>query len=276
MIGGGPFHLQAGQWTDDTSMALCLATSLLRCGGFDPQDQMNRYRRWYREGYLSSTGKCFDIGGTVHSAIHAFELTDQPYSGSSDPQSAGNGSIMRLAPIPMFYALEPLQAMHLAEESSRTTHAAQAALDACRYFAGLMVGALNGEDKETILASNYSPISGQGPHGYCEEIKSIAEGSFKMKQPPEIRGTGYVVRSLEAALWALYESSTFEEGALLAVNLGSDADTTGAVYGQLAGALYGIDAIPNSWKEKLAMKDLIEDTAQGLLQSASKHAEGQK
>jgi ADP-ribosyl-[dinitrogen reductase] hydrolase len=254
-------------------MALCLAESLLHYRGFNARDQMDRYQRWYRDGYLSSTGKCFDIGGTVSSAIHAFERTGEPYSGSSDPQTAGNGSIMRLAPIPMFYAFEPEKAVHFAAESSRTTHATQAALDACRYFAGLIVGALNDQDKQTILASDYSPVSQLSSHRYCDEMKSVAGGSFKEKQPPEIRGTGYVVKSLEAALWALYESSTFKEGALLAVNLGDDADTTGAVYGQLAGALYGVEAIPPEWREKLAMKDLIEEAAQSLFQSASEHTE---
>ena len=107
MVGGGPFGLQPGQWTDDTSMALCLAESLISRKGFDPLDQMERYRRWYREGYLSSTNTCFDIGNTVRCAIHAFERTNEPYSGSTNPQSAGNGSIMRLAPVPLFYACQP-------------------------------------------------------------------------------------------------------------------------------------------------------------------------
>ena len=103
MVGGGPFKLQPGQWTDDTSMALCLAESLIECNGFNPQDQMERYRRWYREGYLSSTDTCFDIGNTVRTAIQVFEKTGEAYSGSTDPYSAGNGSIMRLAPVPLFY-----------------------------------------------------------------------------------------------------------------------------------------------------------------------------
>ena len=100
MVGGGPFRLDPGQWTDDTSMALCLAESLITQQGFDPADQMARYVRWWREGHLSSNGTCFDIGGTVRGALSRFEISGEPFSGSTDPQSAGNGSIMRLAPVP--------------------------------------------------------------------------------------------------------------------------------------------------------------------------------
>jgi len=124
MTGGGPFDLKPGEWTDDTSMALCLAESLIETGGFDPVDQLDRYLRWYRDGHLSSTGSCFDIGNTVRQALLRFEITREPYCGSTHPRSAGNGSIMRLAPVPLFYALSPEEAIEKAGESSRTTHGA--------------------------------------------------------------------------------------------------------------------------------------------------------
>ncbi len=143
MIGGGPFKLQPGQWTDDTSMALCLAESLIEQKGFDPIDQMKRYVRWYRNGYLSSTGKCFDIGNTIKAALHNFEKTGNPYSGSTNPRSAGNGSLMRLAPVPLAYATQPRQAIDLSANSSRTTHGTRVAVDACRYLAGISGDCLN-------------------------------------------------------------------------------------------------------------------------------------
>lgn len=259
MVGGGPFGLLPGQWTDDTSMALCLAESLLACGGFDARDQMTRYVKWWREGHLSATGVCFDIGVTVQGALRTFEKTGDPFSGSTDPQTAGNGSIMRLAPVPLFYAQDPEKAIHWAAESSKTTHGAKQAVDACRYLAGLIVGTLEGRSKDALLASGFCPVVGLWDAEPLEaEIQAIAAGSFKVKNPPDIQGSGYVVRSLEAALWAFYHSHTFEDGALLAVNLGDDADTTGAVYGQLAGAFYGVDGIPVTWREKVAMRDLIE------------------
>ena len=124
MIGGGPFDLSAGQWTDDTSMALCLATSLLECDGFDARDQMDRYCRWHEQGYLSSTGHCFDIGGTIGAALDGYRTSTDPFAGSSDPHAAGNGCIMRLAPIPMFYFPDLDTAGIRSAESSRTTHQA--------------------------------------------------------------------------------------------------------------------------------------------------------
>jgi ADP-ribosyl-[dinitrogen reductase] hydrolase len=267
LVSASPFELSVGEWTDDTSMALCLATSLVERKGFDAGDQMQRYLRWLHEGYLSSTGRCFGIGRTVLSALRRFEQTGDPFAGPSDPQTAGNGSIMRLCPVPLFYARSPHQAMEQAAHSSRTTHGAQTALDACRYLAALLVGAVQGESKEELLSPYYSPVPNywqQSP--LTPEIEEIAAGSFKGRQPPEIRGTGYVVKSLEAALWAFNQSTSFREGCLLAVNLGDDADTTGAVYGQLAGAFYGEQGIPQEWRMRLAHRSLIEFLADQLFE----------
>lgn len=265
MVGGGPFQLMPGQWTDDTSMALCLAESLIECQGFNPVDQMTRYLRWYRSGHLSSTGTCFDIGNTIRAALRRFESSGDPFSGETSPHAGGNGSLMRLAPIPIAYVQYPITAMHLAGEMSRTTHGAAEPIDACRYFTGLTIGALNGVSKAELLSPLYCPIPGLwDSNPLTSKIHSIAAGSFKTKNPPAIRGTGYVVDTLEAALWAFHSSHTFEKGALLAVNLGDDADTTGAIYGQLAGAYYGVDAIPVSWKEKLSFSGMILEMADRL------------
>ncbi len=266
MIGGGPHGLEAGYWTDDTSMALCLAESLIECGGFDPADQLSRYVRWFREGHLSSTGLCFDIGNTTVEALRRFERTGEPYCGSTDPRAAGNGSIMRLAPVPLFFAQQPEEAIERSADSSRTTHAAENAVDACRYFGALLVGAVRGAGKEDLLSERYSHVPGYWEEKpLTPEMDEVASGSLKRKEPPEIRGSGYVVRSLEAALWAFHRGGTFDEGALLAVNLGDDADTTGAVYGQLAGAFYGAGGIPEAWLRKLAHRSLIEAHATRLL-----------
>ncbi|MEN6292236.1 MAG: ADP-ribosylglycohydrolase family protein [Methanobacterium sp.] len=266
MIGGGSFNLKPGEWTDDTSMALCLAESLIEKQGFDPADQLERYTLWYREGYLSVNGKCFDIGNTTREALHKFEETHGPYCGPTYERSAGNGSIMRLAPVPIFYFSSPEDAVSNAGKSSRTTHGHILTVDACRYMAGLIVGAMMGHKKEQILSCRYCPVSGfWDTHELAPEIDEIARGSFKHKNPPEVVGSGYVVKSLEAALWAFYNSDNFEEGALTAVNLGDDADTTGAVYGQIAGAYYGESGIPESWKNKLTCCDLIQSFADRLI-----------
>jgi ADP-ribosylglycohydrolase len=273
IVGGGPFDLEAGQWTDDTSMALCLAESLIENQLFDPVDLMESYIRWYREGHFSSTGRCFDIGNTIRGALVNFEETREPFCGSTHPHSAGNGSIMRLAPVPMFFANKPIDAIERAAESSRTTHGAQTAVDACRYMAGLIVGALNGVDKSQLLAARYCPEPGYWKaHPLSFEIDEIAAGSFKEKNPPEIKGSGYVVKSLEAALWAFFHGKDFKDGALLAVNLGDDADTTGAVYGQIAGAFYGLKGIPGEWREKIAFRELILQFADQLFEFAQNTA----
>ena len=203
-------------------------------------------------------------------ALNRYRDTGEPFAGSTDPYSAGNGSLMRLAPAPLFFASNPEHAIHMSGESSRTTHGATTCIHACRYFGGLIVGAVQGESKEELLSPRYSPVAGLWyRQSLCAEIDEIAAGSFKSKEAPEIVGSGYVVKSLEAALWAFHKSSTFEEGCLLAVNLGDDADTTAAIYGQIAGVHYGFDGIPATWRERIAEGALITKLADGLWQSGT-------
>lgn len=252
MVGGGPFNLAAGQWTDDTSMALCLAESLVECKGFDPADQMRRYVRWWREGHHSSTERCFDIGNTTRGSLEQFQETGEPYAGPTDPGTAGNGSLMRLAPVPLYFVNRPIDAIERAADSSRTTHAAPNAVDACRLMAWWIVCAMQGMEKAVILSADNEPAPGYWRASpLAAEIEAIRQGSFRDREPPEIAGMGFVVKCLEAAAWAFHKAGSFREGCLLAANLGNDADTTAAVYGQLAGAFYGEAGIPASWREKV-------------------------
>lgn len=270
MIGGGPFGLAPGQWTDDTSMALCLAASLVERQGFDARDQLDRYVRWWQTGYMSVTGDCFDIGNTVRASLQRYRDTGATEAQVLNPTNGGNGSIMRLAPAVLAFANQPELAIARAADSSRTTHAAPVAVDCCRYMAALIVGALRGEPKATLLAPRYSPAPGlweQQP--LYPPVDTIAAGSFR-RSPPEIRGTGYVADSLEAALWAFASSENFRDGCLLASNLGDDSDTTAAVYGQIAGAFYGERGIPAPWLERLAWREQIEGLADGLIALAER------
>ncbi|MEI6297421.1 MAG: ADP-ribosylglycohydrolase family protein [bacterium] len=265
MVGGGIFDLEPGQWTDDTSMALCLAESLITCKGFDPIDQLKRYSKWFEEGYLSSTGECFDIGNATHDALVRFMATNEPYCGSKNPRSAGNGSIMRLAPIPIFYADVSLSELaNFAAKSSQTTHAAATCVDACEYMTHIIVGLLKGLPKDEVLSPTFHLPA-------TSEICAIAVDSSYCGEPPEINGGGYVVSTLEAALWAFYKTNNFKDGLLKVVNLGRDADTTGAVYGQIAGAFYGLKDIPKDWVNKIAMKELILDFATKLYNQREQH-----
>ena len=257
MTGGGPFRLKAGQWMDDTSMALCLATSLIDRGEFDPVDQMNRYCDWYENGYLSSTGHCFDIGNTVRQALEMYKQTGNPFSGSVDAYTAGNGSVMRLAPIPMFYFPDLEKTIYFAGESSRTTHGALECVEACQLFAEILFNAFYNKSKEAILFQITFPPT-------TPNIKNIALGKYHNKNESEIKGSGYVVQSLEAALWCFYQTSTFEAAILKAANLGEHADTTAAICGQIAGTYYGETGIPPQWLERLTRRDEIAVLAEKL------------
>jgi len=258
MVGKGPFNLKPGQWTDDTSMALCLATSLINVKGFDAVDQMNRYCNWYEHGYLSSTGHCFDIGSTTRQALHRYKDTGDPFAGSNAPLSAGNGSLMRLAPVPMFYFPDRERMLHFSSESSRTTHGATECIDACRLFSDMLLRALTGLNKQDVLFGS-DPGMVVSP-----AIQAIARGEYRNKSINDIHGTGYVVNSLEAALWCFLMTESFDQAILQAANLGDDADTTAAICGQIAGAFYGESLIPAHWLERVAMRDAISKLADEL------------
>src|SRR5687767_4689117 len=258
MTGGGPFRLAPGQWTDDTSMALCLAASLVECRGFDARDQIERYCRWQDEGYYSSTGRCFDIGMTVRAALDRYRSTKDPFAGPTLPNTAGNGCITRLAPVPMFFCADPDSARANSAESSRITHGAPECLDACRLFGGMLQRALVGETKEEVLLGEAQTFQGS------PALMMVARGDYRQKDEKSLRPSGYVVDCLEAALWCFRKTRSFERAVLRAANLGGDADTTAAVCGQLAGAFYGAQAIPSQWVSKLAMHEEIARLADSL------------
>jgi ADP-ribosyl-[dinitrogen reductase] hydrolase len=258
LVGGGPFELPAGKWTDDTSMALCLAASLLHCHGFDARDQMTRYVNWWRWGYLSSTDRCFDIGMTVQSALSRFLDSGDPIAGSRDRRSAGNGSLMRLAPVVLFYFPDRDEVIRFARESSATTHGAAEAEECCVVFAALIAEALAGKAKSGLVSIEGLALAEPA-------VREIAAGSYLSRHQDEIRGTGYCVKSLEAALWCFQQNDNFAEVVLQAANLGDDADTTAAIAGQIAGAHYGASGIPAAWLAKLHMRAEIEDYAQALM-----------
>ena len=263
MVGGGPFKLQPGQWTDDTSMALCLAASLVE-NGFDTHDQMQRYTLWHDEGYMSSNGNCFDIGNATSSALERFRSSGNPEAGSTQADSAGNGSIMRLAPVPIYYLDTPELAIEMSEAQSKTTHSAPECLVACRMLAETLIRALQGLPKDQLMAPSQQTLP------MSDALRSIAEGQYKTKSETQIRGTGYVVESLEAAFWCFWQTDSFKDCVLLAANLGDDADTTAAVAGQLAGAFYGETGIPQQWLAKLTMAKEIGQLAEQLAKQMPK------
>lgn len=257
MVGGGVFNLKPGQWTDDTAMALALADSLISCRGFDAKDLMQRFVRWYRHGEYSCTGRCVDIGLATRAALVHYELTGDPYAGSTDPYSAGNGSLMRLAPVALFALDDEDRALQIAADQSRTTHAAKPCVEACQFFVSLLRAAILGK-RGTIaharqLGRNYPAIH------------HVTDRNWNQRDRDDIVSGGYVISTVEAALWSVTRTGSFEEALILAVNLGQDADTVGAVTGQLAGAIYGASSIPLRWRARLAWQSKIDDTARQLL-----------
>jgi ADP-ribosyl-[dinitrogen reductase] hydrolase len=259
MHGGGRFRLPPGAFTDDTSMAICLAESLIACGEHDPADQLRRYVDWYRRGDNSSTGDCFDIGTTTEQALQRFEATGRTDVADPSEQAAGNGSLMRLAPAPLF-AASAEEAGSLGAASSVTTHAAPQAVDACRLFAVALFHAVEGTPREQVLDVRRLPAEGVHP-----AVAKVVAGSYLEREPPAIEASGYVVKTLEAALWAVATTGSFSDAVLRAVNLGDDADTVGAVTGQLAGALYGEQAIPEEWRTTLFEAERIGGLADALI-----------
>ena len=241
---GGPFNLKAGQWTDDTSMALCLAESLLACGELDLKDNLDRYCRWWKKGENSVTGDCFDIGVGTRTALCNYLQTGDVEAGGLD--SLGNGALMRMAPIPIWASQSIQESIALAKQSTVTTHRHPQAIAISGYFAELLVRALQGESKSDLLAGAWYQQSDT-------EILSVIRGSWKTST--SIRARGHALYALEAALWAFGTTNSFQDCLLAAVNLGDDADTVGAIAGQIAGAYYGLEAIPSEWIEGLYDSD---------------------
>ena len=263
MVGGGPFGLKAGQWTDDTAMALALADSLTANDGLNEADLMRRFVRWHEQGEYSCTGSCFDIGITTSQALSRWKRTGNPTAGSTDPQTAGNGSLMRLAPVAIRFWRDRPTMRDVAARQSETTHAAPEAIDACVAFAEVLADAIEGRPRSEVLRDRVGPYAGA--------IQPIMAGSWRGKQRNRVRASGYVAHSLEASLWSVGRTGSFEEAVLLAANLGEDADTTAAITGQLAGALYGASGIPQRWRDLLAWEPrLRSDGANALRRGLSK------
>ena len=258
---GVGFNLPAGYWTDDTSMALCLADSLIQIGQYNSYDVMNKYWLWRSEGYRSSTGKCFDIGNQTSTAINEYIQKPVVEVGKEREWSAGNGSIMRLVPIVIAghsSGLSQEDVMELAKISARETHYSYEAEAGTALFAGLLYNALNTTQKDQIL---YFKDYKQDKH-FIKILSSL--NNVKNLSINGLEPEGYIVDTLLCALWAFLNYNNFKDGMLAVVNLGGDSDTIGAVYGQLAGAYYGYKNIPKKWLKQLYMHKDIANIANKL------------
>ncbi len=246
MVGGGPHGLRVGEWTDDTAMALALADSLLHDPALDAADLMRRFTDWHERGTYSCTGTCFDIGIATRQALARFRRTGDPVAGSEADASSGNGALMRLSPVAIRHWRDRAELARVADAQTRTTHGSPATLAASAAFAAMLADAIGGAPLAEVLAG------------------AAVQGGWRDLPRAAIEGSGYVVRSLQAAVWAVSRSTDFRAAVLLAANLGDDADTTAAIAGQLAGAVYGVSGIPAEWLAKLAWRERLDRTAGAL------------
>lgn len=265
LLGGGPFDLPRGAWTDDTAMTLCLAESLLDRSGFDAADQVQRYARWQQQGYLSATGQCVGISATVARALAAAQWRRQPFAGSHDPKQLPPDPLPRvLAPVLFFFGSRG-DAIDQAAEQARVTAQAPDLLAACRFFAAALHAALSGEPRERVLNP---PRESWAPARMSPRLERLATSAYRKAGAGELKPTGDGLDLLEAALWAFAAGGDFREGAIAAANLGGHSDTVTALYGQLAGAFHGVAAIPPAWRLSLARLPVLEELADRLLTQA--------
>ncbi len=266
--GGGDYAglidgIPPGYWTDDTSMALCLADSLIATRGYDGNDVLERFSRWEKDGLNSSINYCFDIGRQTLRSIQYYRHHGQPYPLDTElERAAGNGGLMRIAPVIGAYALaNDQQAETQVVLSSHHTHPNKLASGAAKVMNAVMRTLIATE--QPITSDELSRLIRKHSAQSLDELyQRVAFESLGEKPAEQISSSGYVVDSLEAALWAVVSTETFEDAVLKAVNLGDDADTVGAITGQIAGARYGAAAIPEHLTAGLYDFERIERKAQ--------------
>jgi ADP-ribosyl-[dinitrogen reductase] hydrolase len=272
LTGGGSYDLPRGAWSDDTAQALLLADSLLACGAYDARDFVERLGRWQRDGYLSATGQCIGISATTARAIAQARWTGNPFAGTHDPGRAEKEPLVRAGVAAAWALSDPEQAIELAVQAARPTHQAPVALDACRYFTALCIGALQGASRAELLAPGFSPVPGLWQRRPLKrEVAAVADGGWReagANGSPGPIADGTAADALGLVLWALARGSSYRDTVLAAINLGLDADSNGALVGQLAGALYGASGLPSHWVSGLAQAGNLGTTADRLLAAA--------
>ena len=269
MRGYGTFNLPAGSWTDDSSLTLALLESVKRLGAVDLHDIMGNFVKWLDSGEFTPYGYSYDIGRSTMDGINRYKKTKNPLkSGSSDEWNNGNGSLMRIMPACLFCAEKALDddaAITIIHQVGSLTHAHIRANIACGLYFFMVREVLNGDgDFRARLQAGLA-------HGFAFYEKYLADHEnlhfydrlrdltqFSGLPSKQIKSSGYVVDALEAAVWSLATTDSFESALLKAVNLGDDSDTVGAIAGGLAGLFYGYRAIPSSWLEAVQRKDWIE------------------
>jgi ADP-ribosyl-[dinitrogen reductase] hydrolase len=253
MLGGGPFDLPRGAWSDDTAMALCLATGLLDADGYDEATQLEQLRRWQREGEWSATGQCVGITAA----------TARRLAGGMDRGGSDDAALARIAPAVLFGFADATTALALASEAAALTGPTVEIIDCCRLLAAMLHAAVSGASRAVVLNPSREPF---GSHPLQRRVSALADA--QPSAPTVLPSGAGALRLLAAVRWALATGRDFRDGALRLANLGGDSDVITATYGALAGAYYGVDGIPSAWLADLALRGEIEGLADRLLTAA--------
>ncbi|MEZ4384177.1 MAG: O-acetyl-ADP-ribose deacetylase [Nannocystaceae bacterium] len=264
MRGHGAHGQPPGTWSDDSSLALATATSLVE-RGYDPADMMARFAAWLERDEYTAHGEVFDVGISTSQAIRRFVDGAPGPWGGADEMDNGNGSLMRMMPLSCYvHRLGPATIVDRSAEVSALTHAHLRARLCCAYFSLLIAGILDGLGLEGAMARAAADLGPHVPADEAVELARILDGSVLTAGRGEVRGGGYVLHCLEASLWAVHNHDGYRDAVLAAVNLGEDTDTTGAVTGAIAGALYGREAIEPRWIADLARSSDVVDLCERL------------
>jgi ADP-ribosylglycohydrolase len=253
VLGGGPFDLPRGAWSDDTAMALCLSASLLDCNGFERAQQLSQLRRWQQEGEFSATGQCVGITAA----------TARRLAGGTERGMADDAALARIAPAVLFGFADVSGAIALAGEAAALTSPGAETIDCCRLLAAMIHAALSGAKRAAVLR----PARGVfGSHPLQRRVAALMEA--QASEPAALPAGAGALRILAAVRWAFATGRDFRDGALRLANFGGDSDVATTAYGALAGPFYGVGGIPMGWLQGLAQREQIEGFADRLLTAA--------
>jgi len=263
MFGYGTYNQPPGTWSDDSTMTWCTVESLALQGECDTEDMAGRFVRWLTHGYMTPYNELFDIGNATREALERYrtEAVWAKFAGLTHEHSNGNGSLMRILPL-AFYArnLETAERERLVNEVSSITHRHPRSLLACQIYVEMAIQLLEGQSAEQAYQATAAAINERhAGHAELTAFERVLNGELAALKRDGIRSSGYVVDTLEAAVWCLLTTDSYREAALTAVNLGEDTDTTAAVVGGLAGILYGESSIPPEWLSQVAKLDELRE-----------------
>ena len=276
MIGYGTYNQPKGTWSDDSTMTFCLAETLLD-NKFTLRKLANRFINWVDWGYWTPHGELFDIGNTTHSAIERLRTIEKPeLAGGSHETENGNGSLMRILPLILETGKTSISKSYdIIKSVSSLTHRHERSIISCFYYLTFVRHLIQGHSKESTYEMTNKIVQSELKEREVEEaelkhFERILNDTIVTLNYNQLRGSGYVIHSLESSIWCLLKTENYKDAVLKAINLGEDTDTTAAITGGLAGLSYGFNSIPEEWVNQIVKKDKIEELANRLTEKYTK------